>query len=165
MSELVVGKVLKPQGIRGEVKVLFYTDDAETFKAFKRVFIGGEEYKILSVRTSPEAVFLGLRGVPDRNAAELLRGKEVCVPREEAPEPEEGSYYIADLVGCAVVTEDGTFLGTLAEVRQAATDIYTLSADGKETLFPAAKGVVLSVDVEKKEIVVSEKRFREVAVQ
>ena len=84
---LTVGVVLKPQGIRGELKVKPYTDTAEDFAAFRRVFLDGEEYKVLSVRTGGGAVFLGLRGVADRNAAELLRGKEVVIPRSEAPEP------------------------------------------------------------------------------
>ena len=162
--ELVIGKILKPQGIRGEVKVKAYTDSGSTFKGLKRVFIGGEEYKILSVRVSPDAVFLGLRGVPDRNAAELLRDREITIPRDEAPEPEEGSYYIADLLGSDVVTEEGEVLGTLKDIRQAATDVYTLSSGDREILFPAAKGVILLIDVELKKIVVDKKRFFEVAV-
>ena len=162
--ELVIGKIVKPQGIRGEVKVKPYTDSGEQFKALKRVFIGGEEYKILSVRVAPDAVFLGLRGVPDRNAAELLRDKELTIPREEAPEPEEGCYYIADLLGSEIVTEEGEVLGVLKDIRQAATDVYTLVSGEKEIMFPAAKGVILLIDVELKKIVVDKKRYLEVAV-
>ncbi len=161
---LAVGKILKPQGIRGELKVKPYTDDAETFRAFSSVFLDETEYRVLSVRTGGGAVFLGLRGVPDRNAAELLRDKEIFVPREEMPSPEEGSYYIADLLGSEIVSNVGEFLGTLTDVRQAATDIYTLEKDGKEILFPVARGVVLSVDIQNKKIVVDGKRFSEVAV-
>ena len=161
---LIVGTILKPQGIRGEVKVKPFTDSAEDFKAYKHVFLEGTEYKILSCRVGDGAVFLSLRGVPDRNAAELLRDKELTIPRDEAPMPEEGSYYIADLLGSEIVTDTGTVLGKLKEIRQAATDIYTLETDKGEVLFPTAKGVVLSVDVENKKITVSEKRFKEVAV-
>ena len=164
MEELIVGKILKPQGIRGEVKVKPYTDNGEVFKELKRVFIGGVEYRILSVRVSPEAVYLGLRGVPDRNAAELLRDKELTVPRAEAPEPEEGTYYIADILGFEIVTEEGELLGTLKDVRPAATDIYTLACGDREVLFPAAKGVIVEIDVPKKRIIVNKKRYLEVAV-
>ena len=165
MRELVVGTVLKPQGIRGELKIKPYTDSAESFRAIGRVFFGGEEYKVLSVRTGDGAVYLGLRGVPDRNAAELLRGKDVVIPRDEAPALPEGSYYIADILGSELVTEEGEALGTLLSVTQAATDIYTLKTEGgKEILFPVAKGVVLNVDVENKKITLSKKRFFEVAV-
>lgn len=163
-KQLIIGEVLKPQGIRGELKIKPFTDSAEDFRGLKRVFLGGEEFKVLSVRVGDGAVFLGLRGVPDRNAAELLRGREVAIPREEAPEPEEGRYYIADLLGAEIVTEEGATLGTLVAIRQAATDIYTLLQDGKEILFPAADGVITDVDVDNKRITVSEKRFKEVAV-
>ena len=163
MSELVVGVVLKPQGIRGELKVKPYTDSAEAFRAFKRVFLGGAEYKVLSVRTGPDVVFLGLRGVPDRNAAELLRGKEIAIPREEAPAPAEGSFYIADILGSEVITEEGEPLGVLTDVRNAATDIYTLLCGDKEILFPALKDVVVKYDVACNQIVVNTRRFYEVA--
>lgn len=161
---LTVGVVLKPQGIRGELKVKPYTDTAEDFAAFRRVFLDGEEYKVLSVRTGGGAVFLGLRGVADRNAAELLRGKEVVIPRSEAPEPEEGRYYVADLLGCDIVTEGGKVLGKLKDVRQASTDVYTLFDGSRDILFPVADGVVVAVDVENGTIIVNEKRFYEVAV-
>ena len=161
---LTVGIVLKPQGIRGELKVKPYTDAAEDFAAFRRVFLDGEEYKVLSVRTGGGAVFLGLRGVADRNAAELLRGKEVVIPRSEAPEPEEGRYYVADLLGCDIVTEGGKVLGKLKDVRQASTDVYTLFDGSRDILFPVADGVVVAVDVENGTITVNEKRFYEVAL-
>ncbi len=161
---LVIGKIVKPQGIRGEVKAIPYTDDAEIFKKIPHVYIEEREYKILGARTAGGMAYLSLRGVPDRNAAELLREKELCIPREEAPAPDEGRYYIADLLGSEVVDENGELLGVLKEIRSAATDIYTLEKEGKEILFPAAAGVVISVDANAKKIVVSRKRFGEVAV-
>lgn len=164
MKELTVGEVLKPQGIRGEIKVKPFTDGAEDFKKFKRIFLDGEEYKILSVRAGAGEVYLGLRGVHDRNAAELLRGKKITVPRDEAPEPEEGRYYIADLLESEVHTEEGEFLGVLTDIRQAATDIYTLKNGEKEILFPAVRGVITQIDAENKRITVDKKRFAEVAV-
>ncbi len=163
-SVLTVGEILKPQGIRGELKVRPFTDSAEVFRQFKNVLLDGEEYRVLSVRVGDGAVYLGLRGVPDRNAAELLRGKKVCVLREEAPEPEEGSYYIVDLLGSEIKTEDGEALGTLKDIRQSATDIYTLLTGEKEIMFPAAKGVIVAVDVENKVITVNKRRYLEVAV-
>lgn len=164
MSMLTVGEILKPQGIRGELKVKPFTDTPATFSSFKRIFLEDEEYKVLSVRTGDGFVYLGLRGVPDRNAAELLRGKKLTVPREEAPLLPEGSYYIADLLGSDVVTENGEKLGTLTDITQAACDVYTLDMGGRNVLFAAAKGVVVQVDLTGKKIVVNKKRFYEVAV-
>jgi len=162
--ELEIGQILKPQGIRGELKVKPFTDGEETFRSFKRVFIDGAEYRILSVRCGGGFVYLGLRGVVDRNAAELLRGKILKVPRDEAPEPEEGRYYIADLIGCDVVTEAGKSLGKLVEVVSAATDIYTLEREGETVMFPTPKGVILSVDTERGVITVDEAKFHEVSI-
>ena len=163
-KELVVGEVLKPQGIRGEIKVKPFTDSPEDFRKFARVFLGGTEYKILSMRHDGSAVYLGLRGVPDRNAAELLRGKEIVIPRDEAPQLPDGRYYIADLLGLEIITEKGTSLGTLTNIRTAATDVYTLTQGEKEILFPAVDDLILNVDIANRKITVSEKRFYEVAV-
>ncbi len=163
-SMLTIGTILKPQGIRGEVKVKPYTDYAEDFKGLKRIFLDGAEVKVLSVRIGAGAVFLGLKGVPDRNAAELLRGKDVSIPREDAPDPGEGRYYIVDLLGSEVFSDAGERLGVLKDIRQAATDIYTLESGGKEILFPAVKGVITELDLGNKKITVDKKRFDEVAV-
>ena len=163
-DKLIIGEVLKPQGIRGELKVKPFTDEAEDFHNFSRVFLVNTEYKVISVRTGAGLVFLGLKGVVDRNAAELLRGKQIVVPRAEAPAPEQGRYYVADLLGCAVVTEEGETLGTLTDVRQAATDIYTLHDGAREVMFPVADGVVTAVDIKAGKIVVNKKRYFEVAV-
>lgn len=161
---LTIGTILKPQGIRGEVKVKPFTDDAEDFRSIKRIFLDGEEVRVLSVRVGAGAVFLGLKGVPDRNIAERLRGKDILIPREDAPDPGEGRYYIADLLGSELFTEEGERLGVLKDIRQAATDIYTLEMDGKDILFPAVKGVITDIDIEERKITVNKTRFSEVAV-
>ena len=163
-ENLIVGTILKPQGIRRELKVKPYTDSPEDFKEFRNLFLDGEKRRVLSVRVGDGMVCLGLSGVPDRNAAELLRGKNLERDRDEAPEPEEGRYYIVDLLGLAVVTEEGEELGTLTDIRQAASDIYTIQKDGREILFPAVSGVVTQVDLANKRLVVDKKRFMEVAV-
>ena len=133
-ENLIVGTILKPQGIRGELKVKPYTDSPEDFKEFRNLYLDGEKRRVLSVRVGDGMVFLGLglSGVPDRNAAELLRGKNLELDRDEAPEPEEGRYYIVDLLGLAVVTEEGEEIGTLTDIRQAASDIYTIQPKGRQ---------------------------------
>ena len=76
MERLIIGEVLKPQGIRGELKIKTYTDFPEDIKSFGKVYIGGVEYRILSFRIGEGGfAYLGLRGVPDRNAAELCAGR------------------------------------------------------------------------------------------
>ena len=165
MKRLLIGEVLKPQGIRGELKVKAFTDSPEDIKAFGTVYIENLPYKILSFRVGADgAAYVGLRGIPDRNAAELFRGKKIEGNREDAPELNEGQYYIIDILGLRCETEDGELLGTVKNISNLATDVYTLEKEGKEILFPAVKGVVLSVDVANGKIVVDKKRFAEVAV-
>ena len=101
MRETVtVGTVAKPQGIKGEIKISLLTDDNERFYDLKKVSIGGVEYAVACARVSPAGVFLKLNGVDDRNAAELLRGKELRVRREDAVKLPEDRYFIADIIGC-----------------------------------------------------------------
>jgi len=165
MEQLIIGNVIKPQGIKGEVKIKPYTDSPEDFKSFREVYIGEEKYKLLYTRAAGGFIYAGLRGVADRNAAELLRGRDVIADREEAPALEEGKYYIVDIIGCSVFYEDGKKLGIISDVTPAATDVYTLSSeDKKDIMFPAVKGVIIGVDIKNKRITVDKKRFAEVAV-
>ena len=71
---IVIGEILNPHGVRGEVKVKPLLDDAADMRHFKKVYIGGKEYKVLSCRADAQAAYLALSGVADRDAAELLRG-------------------------------------------------------------------------------------------
>ena len=84
-DKIVIGEILKPQGIRGELKIKPLLDDVALVKKFRKVYIGGAEYKVLSARYDTGAAYLALSGVADRNAAELLRGKEVEALRADAP--------------------------------------------------------------------------------
>ena len=163
-QKISIGAVLKPQGIRGEIKVKVFLDSAEDLKNFRRVFVGGEEFQIMSVRAQGEFAYVVLRGIADRNAAELLRGKDIEVYHGELPEPPDGRYKIADLTGCEVVTANGEAIGTVVSVTPAKTDVYTLETPKGEVSFAAAEGVIESVDVENKRITVNKKRFKEVSV-
>ena len=165
MSRLVIAEVLKPQGIRGEIKVKTFTDAPENVKAFKTVYIDDKPYKILSFRVGNDgAAYLGLRGVPDRNAAELLRGKTLEGERDDGPLLEEGQYYIVDIIGLSCETEERETLGEVVDIRNLSSDIYTIEKAGKRILFPAVKGVIKRVDLENKKLIVDKAIFDEIAV-
>ena len=163
-NTLTVAQVLKPQGIRGEIKVKALTDSAEVLSGIKRVFIDGTEYKVYAVRPAGDCAFLSLRGVADRNAAELLRGKDVVVLREDAPAPPEGRYYLGDVLGCEVVTEKGKSIGTICDITPAKTDIFVVRREEGSVTFVAADGVIEDIDVAAKRVTVNKKRFDEVAM-
>ncbi len=165
MERLVIAEVLKPQGIRGELKIKTFTDYPEDVKAFKTLYIDGTAYKILSFRVGTDgAAYVGLRGVPDRNAAETLRGKLVEGERDDAPPLEEGQYYIVDMIGLRCETEEGEELGTVTDISLLSSDVYTIEKAGKKILFPAVKGVVKKVDIPSKKLIVDKTVFDQVAV-
>ncbi len=165
MERLIIGEVLKPQGIRGELKIKTFTDFPEDVKAFGTVYIEDTPYKILSFRVGTDgAAYVGLRGIPDRNAAELFRGKKLEGARDDAPALEEGQYYIVDIIGLSCETEEGEVLGTVKNVQNLSSDIYTIEKAGKSVLFPAVKGVVKKVDLANKKLIVNKAIFDEIAV-
>ena len=165
MDRLIIGEVLKPQGIRGELKIKTYTDYPEDVKKFGTVYIEDKPYKILSFRVGPDgAAYIGFRGIPDRNAAELFRGKKLEGAREDAPPLEEGRHYIVDILGLDCETEEGEFLGVVKDIINLSSDVYTLQKDGKNILFPSVNGVIVKFDLENKKVIVNKAKFDEVAV-
>ncbi len=165
MQRLTIAEVLKPQGIRGELKIKTFTDFPEDVKVFKTVYIDDKPYKILSYRVGTDGfAYIGLRGIPDRNTAELFRGKLLQGERDDAPPLEEGQYYIVDILGLSCETEDGEVLGTVVDVSLLSSDIYTIEKAGKKILFPAVKGVVKKVDFDNKKLIVDKMIFDEIAV-
>ncbi|MDE6690676.1 MAG: ribosome maturation factor RimM [Clostridia bacterium] len=163
---LTIATIVKPQGIRGEVKVLAMTDFPEDLKAFDRVYVGGNAYKILKVRPQGgNCAFVTLSGIADRNAAELLRGLEITVMRSDAPALPEDTFYIADIIGCTVVDESGKIYGEVESITPARTDIYTLkTSDGKAVTFPAVEGLISDIDTAARKVTVNAARMAEVAL-
>lgn len=165
MERLIIAEVLKPQGIRGELKIKTFTDYPEDVKAFKTLYIDDVAYKILSFRVGTDGfAYVGLRGIPDRNTAELFRGKKVEGDREDAPALEEGQYYIVDIIGLSCETEEGEILGTVKDISNLSSDVYTIEKAGKSILFPAVKGVIKKVDLTNKKLIIDKKIFDEIAV-
>ena len=159
---LRIGKIIKPRGIKGEVKVMPYSD-GEKFSRLKGAFIDGVFFAVEKVNVS-DGIYLKFKGVNDRNAAELLRGKELSVRREDAEPLENGEYYVVDLIGLPVFTESKK-IGVLIDVTSAKTDIFTVKCDDGNVLrFPFLKDLVLSIDVVGGKITLKQKRLDEVGV-
>lgn len=162
MDRIEIGIVSKPQGIKGELKIKSLTDENSRFTKLKKVYIGNEEKKVLAVRVNGSEVFMAIEGIADRNAAELYRGRSVSVDRENAVQPQKGSYFIVDVIGCKVVGKSGRVYGAIRDVLQyGAADVFELDCG---TMFPFLERVVESVDVERKQITVFEDKFDEVAL-
>ena len=160
---LEIGVIVKPQGIKGEVKVVPLTDDAIRFKSLKNVLIDGIEYAVNGAKVAPDAVFLALGGINDRNTAELLRGKYISVKRENAVKLQQGRYFICDLENADIYFEDGSKFGKIVEITQAKTDYFTVkTVSGKIARFPFLKSVIFRVDVENSAIYLIKEKLLEV---
>ncbi len=165
-QRLVIGEITKPQGIRGEVKIKPYTDNPERFKKLKNVYIDSVNYSVMQARVLSDAVFLILKGVADRNSAEILRGKMLEIDRLDAVELDDGKYFIVDVLGSKLTTENDQILGVVTDINTSGKqDVYTVKNDsGKLMIFPLLKDVLKCIDVENKKVVVFEKRFKEICL-
>lgn len=166
---LLIGEVLRPQGVKGQVKVRPDTDDPARFLALHEAFIKkGAEYapiRVEDVSVRDDGVYLRLDGAQDRNAAEKQRGLLLYIDRAHARQLEENETFICDLIGCAVVDSQGKELGRVTDVLQpGGNDVYVIKTPRGEMLLPALRHVIPAVDVEKGEITVDEARLPEVAV-
>ena len=166
---LMIGEITKPQGVRGEVKVRPCTCDPERFDGLETVYVkSGEQYSPIAVqvnRLAPDAVYMNIEGVSDRDAAEKLRGTLLYIDRAHAVALDEDTTFLADLYGLHGVVNDGRDLGKLVEVMQpGGNDVYVFQGPLGEVLVPALKSVVLAVDLEAGEMRLDGARLNEVAV-
>ena len=150
-----IGIITKPQGISGEVRVLPTTDDPKRFGLLDEVLIRfpkGQEtvFKITSVRQHKGLVLLRFEGINDRNGAEKMVRGVLVIPRSAALPLSADEYFIRDLIGLKVETEDGAALGTVEDVfPTGANDVYVVGDGvGKSFMIPAIKDVVLDVSME-----------------
>jgi len=150
---LQVGVITQTHGVHGEVKVFPTTDDPERFLDLEYVFLdtGREKKKltIQSVKFFKQFVILKFKGINNINDIERYKRCALLVDRENAVELEDDEYFIADMIGMDVLTEDGEIFGTLKDVIETgANDVYVInSKKNGEVLIPAIKECILDVNV------------------
>ncbi len=156
-SHLIIGEVLRPHGVQGEVRVRILTDYPERIANLGTVYLGSgigakdlKPYQIEKVRFTPEFGLLKFRGINDRNAADRLRQRTMMIAIEDAVPLEEGEFFLYQLIGLSVILEDGRLLGNLTEVIETgANDVYVVKPpEGRELLIPAIPDVILKTDVQ-----------------
>lgn len=154
MDKLVkIGKIAKPHGVRGTLKVLPLTDDKTRYNKLKKIYIqtrhGIKEFDILAVRYQDKFVLLDLVGIETMTEAEGYIGNYIAIEKKDRMPLDENTYYIEDLIGLNVYEEE-TYLGKLTDVMQpGSNDVYIITLeDGKELLLPAIKSVILEVDID-----------------
>jgi 16S rRNA processing protein RimM len=156
---LVLGRVRKPHGLKGELSITSYADSPLIFNVLKRVFLQRDntppkEFEIFKVREHGKFVLLRLKDLRDRDEAEKWRGAKILALREEVPK-EEDEVFFEDIIGCKVYLPDGTYVGIVKDVKRYPQEIWEIEdIDENEILFPAIEEFVIKLDVDNEKIII-----------
>lgn len=148
--QVMVGTVVKVQGVRGEVKISPAGENPDDFKLFRRLYFSGTagnswSFEIESFRVQGKAVVVKLAGLDTRDEAENLRGAEVLVDKELLPEPGAGSVYRHDLEGLTVLTAEGRMIGRVSSLLLTRAHHILVIEDGEhQYLVPVRKQFVIT---------------------
>ncbi|MDZ7722778.1 MAG: ribosome maturation factor RimM [candidate division KSB1 bacterium] len=155
---LIVGKIVKPHGIRGGLKVFPITEDRDRFKQLESIYLGDENlpetsYTVEQVSYTPKHLVVYLKGINNRNDAEALKDAYLYVSEEQALELPEGSFYYYELVGMSVQDQDGKILGLVNDVVDyPAHRMFVVDIDGRDVLIPDVQDIVKKIDAQKRMI-------------
>ncbi len=150
---LAVGKLRRPHGVRGEIRMDVLTDFPERLRPGLVVYVGPRRLplRLQSVRQHNDMLLVAFEGYLDRDRVGLLRNMLVCVPAAEATPLPDGEFYYHQILGLTVVTDEGKTLGKIAEIMETgANDVFIVQPEdgGQELLLPDTDEVVLAIDLD-----------------
>lgn len=151
MNLLEVGEIVNTHGLRGEVKIVPWTDSPDVFEDIKHIYLqNGNILTVKGVKYQKNNIIVKFGEICDIDEAMKFKGQVLYAERSELGELPEGVYYIADIIGMKVVTDEGEELGTVSDVIQTgANDIYEVKRKGdKPLLIPVIDSVVLGVNTD-----------------
>lgn len=157
---LEIGQIVNTFGIKGMVKIKPFTDDITRFDRLEKVYIeinkSKKLYEVEEVKYHKDMVLIKFKGIDKIEEAELLRNAYLKVNRKDEPELEEGTYYIVDLLGLDVYSDEENLLGKVDDIfNNGSTDIYVVKDElGKQLLLPGISEVIKEINLEEKKIVV-----------
>ncbi len=154
-NRLIIGRLGKPRGLKGELKVFPLTDDPVRFRKLKKCYLEDEdgqvrfEVRVLKVSVSGDSVFIQFKDIISREQAEELKNCYLSVSREDAVPLSEDTYFIADLIGCAVYDSEHGLLGMIRQIDQNSNaDIFIVREKGRnDLLFPNLKSIIRKIDI------------------
>ncbi|MTT32298.1 ribosome maturation factor RimM [Terrilactibacillus sp. BCM23-1] len=159
---LYVGKIVNTHGIKGEVRVISESDFTdERFAEGSKLYIHNEKNKryqpifVQSYRRHKQFDLLTFQGYPTINDVEPLKGCKLFISTEQLSDLEEDAFYYHEIIGCTVVSEEGTVLGEIKEILSpGANDVWVVKTKGKDILLPYIGDVVKEVNIENKQVIV-----------
>ncbi len=157
---LEIGKIVNTHGLRGEVKIVPWTDTPDVFEDIETVYIKKKneynELTIKGIKYQKNNIIVKFEQLSDISEAELLKNTVVYTTRDQLPELEEGVYYITDLIGCSVIDDNNEKIGDICDViSTGSNDVYVVKRpEKKDLLIPVIEDAVLNVDIENKVVTV-----------
>ena len=150
---LEAGRIVNTHGVRGEVRIEPWADEAAFLTRFKRFYMDGQPVKVRSCRVHKTLCIASLEGIDDVHAAMALKGKVIFIDRKDAKLP-KGTVFLQDILGARVVDEEGNDLGVLEQVLPApAASVYVVKGE-REILIPDVPAFILDKDAENSVITV-----------
>ena len=155
-----IGQIVNHFGIKGMVKVMPYTDDITRYDELKEIYVVQKnkktKYEIEEIKYHKNMVLAKVKGIDTMDSAEMLKQSSVQIERKDAIKLEKDTYFIVDLIGLKVVTDDNNELGNLIDIyNTGSNDIYVVKDElGKQVLLPAISEVIKKIDIENKTITV-----------
>ncbi len=150
---IAVGRIVRYQGNKGEVRVVPLTDYPERFYDYDRLILeratGNEELKVEKVREHKGFIVLKLETIDDIGAADAIKDHLISIPITELPQLPEDSFYVFELKGLTVQTDTGARLGKITAVStDTGTDILQVKGEERDYLIPVAREIIVSIDQE-----------------
>jgi 16S rRNA processing protein RimM len=160
-NQLIIGKVIRPHGLNGLLKIRSFAESGESFLNAGIVLLKPDRYeaskfKVMSITAQGNAFLLKLQGISSLEAAERYRGADILI-RKETLTRENDEYFWFELIGLEVFLESGRFIGVLQDIiNTGSNDIYVVKEGKEEFLIPALHGVVMQVDLGKKRMLIAD---------
>ena len=156
---IIIGKIIKEWGVKGEVLILPLTFDTERFYKLKNIFIEKDnliEFKeILQAKPHKSRLLLKIKDWDSPEEAKRYRGALIKIKRSESPELPPDTYYHYDIIGMDVYTTDDIHLGKIDSIIETASnDVYVIKKDKEEYLIPAIKDVIKNINLSSKKMTV-----------
>ena len=160
VSYLEIGQIVNTYGIKGFLKVVPYTDDNKRFERLKTVYVDQKgkklEIEIEEIKYSKNLVLLKLKGIDSIEEAEKYKNAILKIDRKNAVELPENTYFMVDLLGLSVYTEEGENIGKVEDIfKTGSNDVYVVKDElGKQILLPAIESVIKQIDIKNGKIIV-----------
>ena len=158
---LLVGKVIKPHGLRGLVRVLSYARTIESFLHSGTVFLGQDgqepvEYTVLDVKPHKNICLMRVKGIDTFEKADSFRGADILIKKDLLTKNSDDEYYWFELIDLKVYLDTGKYLGIIKEIiPTGSNDVYVVKQNDSEFLIPAIHEVVIKIDLDKGEMIIT----------